>query len=90
MHNVHPSPKAIAVIPNRHKLAILTWFIVYPLITVLLFFSEPLMTGWPVPVKTFVLTLVMVPVIVYVAMPFATRILHDWLHDDAPGRTSDG
>lgn len=74
--------------PNRHKQAILTWLIVYPLITFLLSIFEPVMVGWPVPVKTLVLSMVMVPVIVYFAMPAATRILHDWLHDrraDAAG-----
>ncbi len=65
--------------PNRHKLALLTWLIVYPLITLLIALLEPLLGGLALPLRTGVLTAIMVPALVYLAMPYATRRLRGWL-----------
>lgn len=68
---------------NRHRLALLTWAVAYPLITGLLVALEPLLSGWVLPLKTLVLTAIMVPVMVYCAMPFATARLAGWLTETA-------
>ena len=65
--------------PNRHKMAVLTWAIVYPIITALLAGLDPFLSDVAIPLRTLVLTLIMVPVMVYAAMPFATARLRDWL-----------
>lgn len=65
--------------PNRHKLALLTWLIVYPLITALIALLEPLLGGLALPLRTCVLTAIMVPALVYLAMPYATARLRAWL-----------
>lgn len=65
--------------PNRHKMAIVTWIVVYPLITLLLMSLEPLLQNIALPIRTFVLSAIMVPVMVYMAMPFATSHLSAWL-----------
>ena len=67
------------MIPNRHKLALLTGLIVYPLITALIAVLEPLLGGLALPLRTAVLTAIMVPALVYVAMPYATQRLRGWL-----------
>ena len=72
--------------PNRHKLALLTWLIVYPLITALIALLEPLLGGLALPPRTGVLTAIMVPVLVYLAMPYATSRLRGWIG----GRQPDG
>ncbi|MEL6279983.1 MAG: hypothetical protein AAF661_04110 [Pseudomonadota bacterium] len=64
---------------NKHKLALLTWVVVYPLITVLLIGLEPLVSGLATPLRTLLLTALMVPAMVYVAMPFAKARLKNWL-----------
>lgn len=69
--------------PNRHRMALLTWAVVYPMITVLLVLLEPVLGGVATPVRTLLVTLIMVPAMVYVAMPFATSRLAGWL-----GRTA--
>lgn len=66
--------------PNRHKLALLTWLIVYPLITALIALLEPLLGGLALPLRTAALTAIMVPALVYLAMPFATSRLRGWLN----------
>jgi len=65
--------------PQIHKMAVLTWLVVYPLITVLILILEPLIRGLPVPVRTLFLTLIMVPCMVYVAMPAAKNRFKRWL-----------
>ncbi len=59
----------------RHRNAALTWLVVYPLITVLQFALEPLVQGLPMPARTLVLTLIMVPLMAYLAMPAALRLV---------------
>jgi len=65
--------------PNRHKLALLTWVVVYPMITLLLAVLDPLLRDLAMPLRTLVLTGVMVPGLVYLIMPVATARLKPWL-----------
>lgn len=67
--------------PNRHKMAIVTWFVVYPIITILLIGLEPLLREVATPIRTLVLSSIMVPIMVYLAMPFATSQLESWLRE---------
>ena len=71
--------------PNRHRMALLTWAIVYPLITVLVATLDPVVGALPMPLRTLVLTAIMVPVMVYLAMPAATGRFATWLHDRTQG-----
>lgn len=72
--------------PNRHKMALLTWLVVYPMITVLLVVLEPVLSNVAMPLRTLVLSLIMVPALVYGAMPFLTGRLKDWLSEPSgPG-----
>jgi antibiotic biosynthesis monooxygenase (ABM) superfamily enzyme len=47
---------------NKWKLLLLNWLFVYPLINVLIPVTFPLTEGWPMPLRTLVLTAIMVPV----------------------------
>lgn len=64
---------------NRHKMAFLTWLVIYPMITVLLAFLEPVLADLGLALRTLVLTVLVVPAMVYVVMPFATTRLRGWL-----------
>ena len=65
--------------PNPHKTAILTWVVVYPIITILLICLEPFLRDVALPIRTLILTAIMVPIMVYLAMPAATSFLRRWL-----------
>ncbi len=65
--------------PNRHKMALLTWAVVYPMITLLLAVLEPALGTMPMPLRTLLLSALMVPAMVYVVLPFATARLNGWL-----------
>ena len=69
--------------PNRHKMALLTWVVVYPLITVLIAMLDPVVGVLPMPLRTLVLTAIMVPVMVYLAMPRVTAHFGAWLNSQA-------
>jgi antibiotic biosynthesis monooxygenase (ABM) superfamily enzyme len=47
---------------NKWKLLLLNWLFVYPLINVLITVTFPLTEGWPMPLRTLILTAIMVPV----------------------------
>ena len=57
--------------PSRHKMALVTWLVVYPMLTVLLAVLEPVLSDVAMPLRTLVLSVIMVPAMVYGAMPFA-------------------
>lgn len=67
--------------PSKHKMALITWLVVYPMITVLLAALEPVLSDVAMPLRTLVLSLIMVPAMVYGAMPFATARLRWWLSE---------
>jgi antibiotic biosynthesis monooxygenase (ABM) superfamily enzyme len=64
---------------SRHRLALLTWVVVWPLITALLLALEPLVADLPLPVRTLILSGLMVSIMSYAAMPLALRALRDLL-----------
>ena len=65
--------------PNRHKMALLTWLVVYPLITTLLALLEPLVGSLALPLRTLLLSAIMVPAMAYLALPFVITRLNGWL-----------
>lgn len=72
-------PAVAAARPRRYKQAIVTWLAVYPALTVTLYVLSPFTDGWPLWLRTLVVTILLVPVVVWVILPFLTRILRGWL-----------
>ena len=62
---------------SKAKLVLINWLAIYPTITVILFLLEPFLSHITLPVKTFILTIIAVPVMVYVAVPLVQKILSD-------------
>ena len=77
------------VAPPRHKVALLTWAGIYPVITVLLALLGPRIAPWPLVARTFVLTACAIPLMTWVVMPTVTRLARPWLqpHSDPPSPT---
>ncbi|MEO1731123.1 MAG: hypothetical protein AAFR64_10325 [Pseudomonadota bacterium] len=73
-----------------HKTALLTWAVVYPLITALLVLLEPLVAELAMPLRTLILTAIMVPIMSYLAMPFATRLASTWLGSSTETQSVNG
>jgi antibiotic biosynthesis monooxygenase (ABM) superfamily enzyme len=70
---------------SRSRLTLVTWTAVYPLLTAMLFIGDPLFGGWPLPMRTLIVSAVLVPTLTCVIMPTAQRRLRRWLHT-SPGR----
>ena len=66
---------------RKLKTAIITWIAVYPLITTLLYFFEPILSQWPMPLRTLFLTAVLVPTMDLWAMPHAKKLFQKFLGD---------
>ena len=69
--------------PPRYKMAVVTWVTIFPLITLVVVASAPLLGRLPLVLRLAVTTGVTVPLMTWVVMPRVTRLLGGWLY---PGR----
>ena len=76
-HRAHLSTS----MPPKYKVALVTWAGVYPVITAILALVGPATTSWPLPLRTLLLSGLMVPVLTWVVIPALTRVLNGWLRD---------
>lgn len=64
----------------KWKMAILVWIAVYPTITLIfLIFGKWISVINPLPLRTLSITLVLVPLMVFVLIPFLNKIFSKWL-----------
>ena len=74
--SVKPPPCAP---PPRHRMAVIVWLAIYPTITLLLALGGSAIAEWPLPVRTLALTLIAVPLMVFVLLPRLQKLLSPWL-----------
>ena len=68
--------------PNRAKLALLVWAVIFPLLTLLLLALNPLIGSAPLPVRTGTATAILVPIVVIQVIPMLTQRFSGWLSDE--------
>jgi antibiotic biosynthesis monooxygenase (ABM) superfamily enzyme len=68
--------------PPPYKMALVTWATIFPLITLLVVATAPLLGSLPLVARLAVTTGVTVPLMTWVVMPRVTRLLHPWLYPD--------
>ena len=80
---IHRAESAVSsratVAAPRYKLALLTWVAAYTLITAFLFLLGPAIAGWPLALRTLVLSVTMVATLTWVIMPRLTSLFRPWL-----------
>ena len=69
----------VAARPPRYKQALLTWIGVYPALTLTLYLLGPVIEGLPLPLRTLVVSIVMVIALSWLILPFLTRGFRSWL-----------
>jgi uncharacterized protein len=75
-----PHQHGVPHAPARYRIAILTWIGIYPALTFTLWLFGLLgLANLPLPLRTLVLTAVLVPAMVYGLMPTLTRLFARWL-----------
>lgn len=65
--------------PPRWKFAIMVWIAIYPTITLVTFLIGDYIKHLPLPLKTLIMTGILVPLMVFVLLPFLGKILGNWL-----------
>jgi hypothetical protein len=66
--------------PKKWKMAVLVWIAIYPTITLLLaLLGDQFAQVSPLPLRTFVITIIVVPLMVFSIMPAMQRLLSNWL-----------
>ena len=72
--------------PPPAKMALVTWATIFPLITLVVIATAPLVGSLPLVLRLAVTTGVTVPLMTWVVMPRVTRLLHPWLYPDPSRR----
>ena len=72
------APQATAR-PPRYKQALIAWLGVYPALTLILAVLGPAMAPWPLPLRTLLVSLLMVIVLTWLVMPLLMRIFRRWM-----------
>jgi antibiotic biosynthesis monooxygenase (ABM) superfamily enzyme len=65
--------------PPKWKFAVMVWLAIYPAITVLQFLIGDVLVRLPIPLRTLTLTVILVPLMVFVLLPLLRRLLGFWL-----------
>jgi antibiotic biosynthesis monooxygenase (ABM) superfamily enzyme len=65
--------------PAKYKMAILIWITIYPTINILFLILGKPLQDYPMAIKTLVMTLLLVPAMVYIFLPFLTKTFSKWL-----------
>lgn len=66
--------------PKKWKMAIVVWLAIYPLITIVfLLFGKYLVQINPIPLRTLIMTVILVPLMVFLVMPMIQKLLKNWL-----------
>jgi antibiotic biosynthesis monooxygenase (ABM) superfamily enzyme len=66
--------------PPRHKMMIISGMTIYALINLINFLVVPLISSFPMLLRTFFVTFLMVAIMTYVAMPYMTKLFAGWLY----------
>ncbi|MFE3001864.1 hypothetical protein ACFXG4_43675 [Nocardia sp. NPDC059246] len=59
--------------PSVHTRALITWIAVYPTITITLALIGPTTAHTPLPFRTLLLTIIVVPIVIYLLVPVLTK-----------------
>lgn len=68
-------------VPPRWKQAVMIWSVFFPLSVVANYLLGPLISGWPLPLRVLATTVLLTPIMTYLMLPLATRVLDRWLHE---------
>ena len=64
----------------KWKFAIMVWLAIYPAITLLTYLIGDLIKNLPLPLKTLIMTGILVPLMVFVLLPLLRKVMGNWLN----------
>jgi antibiotic biosynthesis monooxygenase (ABM) superfamily enzyme len=66
--------------PKKWKMAIVIWLAIYPLITsIFALLGKQLTLIEPLPLRTLIITVIAVPIMVFILIPTLQKLLSNWL-----------
>jgi len=65
--------------PPKWKFAIMVWIAIFPMITTLQYALGAQMKDMPIPLRSLIMTLILVPMMVFVMLPLLRKVLGKWL-----------
>jgi len=74
--------------PSRHRMAVLTWIGIWPLVSIALWSLAPLNAHLPFLLRTALTSALLVCAMTYLVMPFLARKTARWLYANDAGRQS--
>ena len=72
--------------PEKHKMMVLVWLCLFPLVNLFNWLLNPYIDGWHQLTRTFISTLMIVPIMTYIAMPLMSKAFTKWLYPDLEER----
>jgi antibiotic biosynthesis monooxygenase (ABM) superfamily enzyme len=69
MYAIAPTPTRTPPPPTVHERAVITWAAIFPLVALSQWALTPLIGPWPPVLRALAITLVVVPVAVYLVVP---------------------
>ncbi len=72
--------------PSKYKMVVIIWLCLFPLASLFNLLLGPHINNWPQIGKTFIMTLIIVPVMTYIAMPLMRKSFARWLYPDTEER----
>lgn len=66
--------------PPKWKTAVLIWVAIYPSITQLSMLFGPQLQNMALPMRTLIMTAILVPLMVFVLLPALNKLFKPWLH----------
>ena len=63
----------------RYRFAVIVWLAIYPAVTLAQWLLGPVMEGWPIPLKTLVISVIEIPYAVFFAIPLLQNWFSSWL-----------
>lgn len=65
--------------PKKWKMALLVWLVIYPTISVISIVLGPWLVQFHVLLRTFIMSIILVPFMIFLAMPKITIMFNKWL-----------
>lgn len=64
----------------KWKFSVMVWIAIYPAITLLTYLIGDKINNLPLPIKTLIMTGILVPLMVFVLLPILRKLMGNWLN----------
>ena len=64
----------------KWKFSVMVWIAMYPAITLLTYLISDKINNLPLPIKTLIMTGILVPLMIFVSLSILRKILGNWLN----------